>query len=237
MSPRNLRSGFQATGLAPFNPKAVKPSKTVPSLVFPTSPTSSRQHTTSIIQGETSLCTELRGYFSEVLKPSQQTKLRKRRRIELKCHGEVLTSDEVIEGLEEVDKRKAAEKKRKRKNKKTTAAESDPDDVNCEQCGQAYSEEESDSWIGCDSCESWWHYWCAGLSHMLTEADEWLCEHAMPAIVARLLTLYMDPSTNHHLSFMTWFIPLNPFLSPKPQNFSISWFFNIFFSDRNYPQK
>ena len=51
MSPRHLKSDFQATGLAPFNPKAVKPSKTVPSLALPLS---SQQHT---IHGEMSLQT------------------------------------------------------------------------------------------------------------------------------------------------------------------------------------
>ena len=29
---------------------------------------------------------------------------------------------------------------------------------------------------GCDECESWWHYWCAGLDKMLSEEEEWLCD-------------------------------------------------------------
>ncbi len=24
---------------------------------------------------------------------------------------------------------------------------------------------------------TWWHYWCEGIQSMLTEEDEWLCEH------------------------------------------------------------
>ena len=35
---------------------------------------------------------------------------------------------------------------------------------------------EAADWIGCDVCDSWWHYWCAGLDGMLTEDDHWICE-------------------------------------------------------------
>ena len=37
-------------------------------------------------------------------------------------------------------------------------------------------EDEAEDWIGCDECESWWHYWCAGLDKMLSEEEEWLCD-------------------------------------------------------------
>ena len=50
---------------------------------------------------ETPIRTELRGYFCEVLKPAPgYQKMQRRRRVELSCTGEVLTSDEVLERLE-----------------------------------------------------------------------------------------------------------------------------------------
>ena len=69
---------------------------------------------------------------------------------------------DVVERLEEQDARKEAEKKSKQK-KRTKRMEHVLQHqmmilmmyVACEQCGQAYTEEEIDSWIGCDNCESW----------------------------------------------------------------------------------
>jgi len=90
----------------------------------------------------------------------------------LSCAGEVLTNDEVAQRLEEADRvRKAA--KKKKKGKASTAkqiSQTDQDETvdMCESCGQEYSEEEAEYWIGCDACESWWHYWCGGLQSMLT---------------------------------------------------------------------
>ena len=52
-------------------------------------------------------------------------------------------------------------------------------DAKCEKCGQVYTDAEADSWSGCDSCETWCHYWCAGLPTMLTAEDEWLCNYRM----------------------------------------------------------
>ena len=87
----------------------------------------------------------------------------------------------MLERLEEADRKKAAERKSKKKSSKQGKASSscDPDDVSCEQCGHQYNESEVDSWIGCDACDTWWHYWCAGLPSMLTEEDEWLCAHCL----------------------------------------------------------
>ena len=102
----------------------------------------------------------------------------------MSCAGEVLTSDEVTERIQNADRERERAKKTKKKKKdqdkrsKSTSEASDHE-VACENCGQTYSEDEAESWIGCDVCESWWHFWCAGLSSMLTEDDEWLCENCL----------------------------------------------------------
>lgn len=67
---RHLKSGFQATGLVSFNHQK----QTATSLVA-ASPSSSQQigfRATLTIEGETPLRAELRGYFTEVLKPAPQ---------------------------------------------------------------------------------------------------------------------------------------------------------------------
>ena len=119
-------------------------------------------------------------------------KVRRRRRVELSDLGEVLTSDEVVERLElaeaekakkkaEKEKTKAARKGKGKKGKKGTTASSEVsgehiDETTCSKCEQVYTEEEAEDWIGCDECDTWWHYWCAGLDRMLEENEEWLCD-------------------------------------------------------------
>ena len=68
--------------------------------------------------------------------------------------GEVLTSDEVIERLEQADAERAAKKKTKKKGRTTEKAtaqqeseSSDPDKVYCGSCGQLYTDAESNYWI------------------------------------------------------------------------------------------
>ena len=65
-----------------------------------------------------------------------------------------------MERIQNADReREAAKKSKKRKGKQskpTSKAETELDDVvACESCRQAYSEDEAESWIGCDVCESW----------------------------------------------------------------------------------
>ena len=130
----------------------------------------------TINKGETPIRAELRGYFREVLRPaSGRSKPQRRRRIELCCAGEVLTSDEVVERMERADARKAAEKAAKKAVKKTssksknksvvgtTVTQEEDADVYCEKGTQAYyTDAEADIWIGCNSCETRWHYQCTG---------------------------------------------------------------------------
>ena len=89
--------------------------------------------------------------------------------------GEVLTSDEVLERLEQADAEKARKKSSKKgKKDQRKDAECVPDKVYCGSCGQVYTEEEAPSWVGCDS---WWHFWCAGFSSMPSEEEDWACEY------------------------------------------------------------
>ena len=209
----HLQGGFRAVGLVPFNPNAVKSSQFAPSLQVAEGRSTYQAiegeftATLTLHHSETLIRTELRGYFREVLKPNDgQQKPKRRPRVELSCTGEVLTSDGVVERIERADAERAAKKKsggKKGKNTqssmsrrrntrgestKTATQKQDADEVSCENCGQVYTDAESDSWIGCDTCETWWHYWCAGLQSMLSEEDEWFCEHC--------LTLTDHPSTN-----------------------------------------
>ena len=38
-----------------------------------------------------------------------------------------------------------------------TATQRQDNEVCCENCGQVYMDAESDSWIGCNTGEMWWH--------------------------------------------------------------------------------
>ena len=179
LTPEHLKAGFRCVGLAPFNPSVFRLGQTGPSL-----------HA-SAQTSETPDRTELRSYFCEILKPAAGCqKTQKRRRIELSCTGDILTSDEVLEKIEKADALRAAKKKkgkqsqrctssRRAQTSKSTSEGAGEDDVSCEGCGQPYRVDEADSWIGCDNCESWWHYWCAGLHSMLSAQDEWMCDNCM----------------------------------------------------------
>ena len=189
----HLKAGFGAAGLVPLDASVIQPSQLSPSstTVCDSPEPVDREFAnalTTVKVNETPLRTELREYFRKALMPSEKPPRQQRRRVELSCAGEVLTSDEVTERIQNADREREKAKKTKKKRKDedkqpkpTSEAETDQDDVvACESCGQAYSEDEAESWIGCDVCESWWHFWCAGLQSMLTEDDEWLCENCLP---------------------------------------------------------
>ena len=101
-----LQAGFRAAGLMPFNLEMVKPAQLAlshaasPSVV----PTSEVTSMLTIHVGKTQICAELHGYCHEVLKCTR------RRRIEVCCGGEGLTSDKAVERKEKEDAQKAAKK-------------------------------------------------------------------------------------------------------------------------------
>ena len=143
------------------------------------------------IQGETPIRVELRAYFVQALQPADKRPgTRRRRRVELSDAGEVLTSDQVLERLEQADAekarnaaekaaekaRKAAQKKSGKRAAKTSTASQEPDSVLCGVCHELYTDDDAENWIGCDECEAWFHFWCVGLDQMLTEDDHWVCE-------------------------------------------------------------
>ena len=82
----------------------VKARQLAPSLPVSNSATGVRQSKTTItvsVESEVSqipIRIELRGYFREVLKPSDVSqRAQKRQHVKLSCAGEIRTSDEVLE--------------------------------------------------------------------------------------------------------------------------------------------
>lgn len=124
----------------------------------------------------------MRAYFVQALQPAdKRLGARRRRWVELSDHGEVLTSDQVLERLEQAEEekaRKATEKKSRKKGKnrvaKTSTASQEPDSVHCGVCHELYTADDAENRIGCDMCESWYHFWCVELEQMLTEGDDWI---------------------------------------------------------------
>ena len=138
IKPEHLRGGFKLAGLAPFNPDVISRDRLSPSLVTgsgtpPDPPESSRPTTPpprsvmfrgvgTVHVGETPIRVELRAYFVKVLQPADKRGAQRRRRVELNDHGEVLTSDQVLERLEQAEAekaRKVAKKARKAAEKKS----------------------------------------------------------------------------------------------------------------------
>ncbi len=179
------------------SPSLVTGSGTPPELSPPSQPTTPPPRSVTfngvgtVRIGKTPIRVELRAYFVQALQPAdKRLGTRRRRRVELSDHGEVLTSDQVLERLEQAEAekvrkaaekaRKAAEKKSGKKGKKraakTSTASKEPDIVHCGECHELYTDDDAENWIGCDMCESWFHFWCVGLDQMLTEDDHWECE-------------------------------------------------------------
>ena len=57
--------------------------------------------------GKTPIKVELRAYFVKASQPAEKRGAWRRRRVELNDHGEVLTSDQVLERLEHAEAEKA----------------------------------------------------------------------------------------------------------------------------------
>ena len=89
-----------------------------------------------------------------------------KRCVELADTGEFLTSDDVLEQLRKADAERTSKKAKKtsgitKKSSRTKKSESDSiDTTRCGKCGQVYTDDKAEDWIGCDRCESWWYSWC-----------------------------------------------------------------------------
>lgn len=69
-----------------------------------------------ITNGETPIRAELRRYFREVLKPARsQQEVQSRRRVQLSRTGEVLTSDEMVQRIEQAEVERLQDKKEREK--------------------------------------------------------------------------------------------------------------------------
>jgi len=125
---------------------------------------------------ETPLRTELRQCFVKALKPSEATKNAQRRKKVCQIYyGEALTSDDVLERLqqEEEEKRQKA-KKSSRHNKSSKGIPADED--HCQICGDEFLEGDEGACLGCDNCWRWVHCYCAGLDTP-EENTPWLCSN------------------------------------------------------------
>ena len=196
-TPEHLKSAFRATGLVPFDPHVLKPRQVAPSLPTGIVEVELTGTITVTRPDETPLRTELREYFCGVLRPvsGPHQKPQRRRMVRLHCTGEVLTNDEVLERLEQADIERASKKKGKKKQRNDKSVSKQPkatcqatlqpevtqecDPVYCGGCKQLYTDAEWESWVGCDRCEAWWHYWCAGFEMMPEEEEEWLCDFCL----------------------------------------------------------
>ena len=189
IKPGHLQAGFRAAGLMTFNPQAVKPAQLVPSYAAASPSVVSTGEVTAVLtinKGETPIRAELRGYFREVLRPaSGRSKPQRRRRIELCCAGEVLTSDEVVERMERAVARKVAEKAVKKtfsksKKKEQLAQRSHRRRMLMYIVRNAHRRilmQRLTSGLAVTAVKYGGTPQCAGLPAMLTKEDEWLCDY------------------------------------------------------------
>lgn len=129
----HLQSGFRATGLYPLNRAAIPESRLAVSAVYRSecsrSPKEQKKATTSNAPSTPKrqhrerppptpqLRLHLKGHFTMLLQVKQQKDTSKKRRCELKIYGEALTSDEVLERIEEKEAQKKGKKKGRKKGR------------------------------------------------------------------------------------------------------------------------
>ena len=163
----HLQGGFRETGLFPLNYGAIPSWKLAPAMPF--------QGVSSTYQAvvETPLRKELRKCFIEAIKPDKEKQVKRRQRVNPIHCGEALTSDEVIERLEEqeANKKKSKSSTQGTKNKKRKIK----DENHCQLCGAEFQDGEKDMCLGCDECWRWVHCRCAGFATTPNSEEEWLC--------------------------------------------------------------
>lgn len=123
MTPEHLKAGFRATGICPFNPKAVPDSKLSSTSVPKTSAATSTVPTAaaSTALTETPVRTYLTGYFTELLKPkadkNPSASKNPGQRVRPAYHGEALTQDEIFSRIQEAEEEKQKKKEEQQKKK------------------------------------------------------------------------------------------------------------------------
>ena len=116
VTPSQLRAGFSATGICPFNPKAV-PNAKISTLIPFTSPSKRRPRDDidSPLVPVTPVRAYLTGYLTAVLQPKlREPRKQPRQRMKPSFHGEVLTQNEIFERIEAAEAEKAAAKRNQR---------------------------------------------------------------------------------------------------------------------------
>ena len=119
LTPAQLRAGFRATGIYPFNRKAVSDAKIATSIPFTQGKEASKASSTSAtVPPVTPVRAHLTGYFAELLQPKVQQKVGGRKRIKPAYHGEALTLDDVYSRIESEEAEKAERAAAKKKGGK-----------------------------------------------------------------------------------------------------------------------
>ena len=133
---QHLQSGFKATGLFPLDRDAIPESRLAVSSIYqqstPEDPVSPPHRARTLHPSPTpELHLHLKAHFTVILQEKKPSKS-KRRRCELRVYGEALTSDEVLQRIEENEAQKAEKrrgKRRRRKEEEEVSGESDHEGV------------------------------------------------------------------------------------------------------------
>ena len=109
-----------------------------------------------------------------------------RKRVRANYYGEALTSDDMLQRLQDEEKARKAKKKRKRVPTPSPEPATDKEDSHtdndnshnedvCQVCGK--SDQEPNKWIGCDNCWRWFHFSCAGFRRKPSARSRFVCVH------------------------------------------------------------
>ena len=104
---------------------------------------------------ETPVRKEIRKCFIDAIKPEKEKVPQKYQRVKLIHNGEALTSDEVLERLEEEKRQKAAKKGESRTSSRGRKKRIPEDENHCQLCG--FEDGEEELCLGCDGCWRWVH--------------------------------------------------------------------------------
>ena len=166
--PQHLQGGFRETGLFPLSYSAIPTWKLAPALPF------QGMTMTYVNVTETPIRKEIRKCFIDAIKPEKEKVPQKRQRVKLIHNGEALTSDEVLERLEE-EKRQKATKKGQSRTSSRGRKKILENENHCQLCGKEFEDGEEELCLGCDGCWRWVHCTCAGFTTPPDTEEEWLC--------------------------------------------------------------